>query len=209
MTKTSLPTDSAEAARCLDHLRRLDLAPDQVAERVAALRPAIEAGDGATMLAALDQARAWWDAYGEACRIMGEGKTADHLTDGWCDLMEMVARAPASSLPALRAKAYLSRWKAEEDHGMAVWDGALARTLDDGLAALTQAPTRQGQKEPRDLAALAGEASLIARWLAQWQSAWPRERGGFPEELHMMADGAQSLAEALAGFAVAQGQHHG
>jgi len=36
------------------------------------LRLAVEVGYGAAMLAALDQARAWWDAYDMAQRMMGD-----------------------------------------------------------------------------------------------------------------------------------------
>lgn len=66
----ALATDSAGVARSLDYLGRLGLAPDQVAANVEEMRPAVEAGDGAAMLAALDQARAWWDAYDVAQRII-------------------------------------------------------------------------------------------------------------------------------------------
>jgi hypothetical protein len=143
MTTTSHATDSAEAARRLEHLRRLGLAPEQVAERIAALRPDIEAGDGAAMLFALDQARAWFHAYDKACDILGDGKTADHLTHGWCDLMELIARAPACGLPAILAKAQLHAWTTEEDHGWAEWNADLARTLRDGVAVLIAAEVQR------------------------------------------------------------------
>jgi hypothetical protein len=136
MTTTSLATDSADAARSLDYLGRLGLAPDQVAAKVKEMRPAVEAGDGAAMLAALDQARAWWDAFDVAQRVIGHDATPDHLTHGWADLMELVARAPATSLAGVLAKARLAHWSGSEKHGDAAWDVELLSTLHDGVAAL-------------------------------------------------------------------------
>jgi hypothetical protein len=74
MTTTSLATDSAGAARSLDCLGRLGLAPDQVAAKVEEMRSAREAGDGAAMLATLDQARACWDV--ELLRTLHDGVAA-------------------------------------------------------------------------------------------------------------------------------------
>jgi hypothetical protein len=58
MTTTSRASASTEAARILAFLGGQGLAPEQVAASVAELRPAMEAGNGAAMLAALDRARA-------------------------------------------------------------------------------------------------------------------------------------------------------
>lgn len=145
MTTTSIATNSADLARSLDHLGRLGLAPDQVAAKVQALRPAVAAGDGGAMLAALDQARAWWDAYDLAQRIMGDDdrQQPDHLTHGWADLMELVARAPATCLRGVLAKARLADWTKGERHGDAPWDAELLRTLHDGVAALAAAEAAQ------------------------------------------------------------------
>jgi hypothetical protein len=149
MTTTSLATDSADAARSLAYLGRLGLAPDQVAEKVAELRPAVEAGDGAAMLAALDQARAWWDGYDVAWRFMGDDelKQPFHLTHGWADLMELVARAPAPSLAAVLAKARLADWTKGDGHGDAPWDAELLRTLHEGVAALAAAEATGGARD--------------------------------------------------------------
>ncbi|WP_439596704.1 hypothetical protein [Falsiroseomonas sp.] len=136
MTTTSDVRDSAEWARSLGYLACLGLAPGQVTAKVDELRPAAASGNAAAMLAALDQARAWWDAYDVAQRIIGEDNNPTHLTDGWSDLMELVARAPATSLSGILAKARLAAWTKGEQHGDADWDVVLLRTLRDGVAAL-------------------------------------------------------------------------
>lgn len=134
---TSLATDSAGAARSLDCLKRLSLAPDQAAAKVEEMRPAVETGDGAAMLAAFDQARAWWDAFDVAQWIIGDrGRTPDHLTHGWGDLMELVTHAPASSPTGVLAKVRLAAWTKSEQRGDAEWDVVLVRTLNDRVAAL-------------------------------------------------------------------------
>jgi hypothetical protein len=133
---TSNRTDSADTGRSLDRARQASITPAMVAARVAELRPAVEAGDGAAMLAALDQARAWWDAH--PTEQAESGAEAMHLTHGWADLMELVAHAPAASVPALLAKARLADWHWRETGGdRSRWEGELARTLLAGLATLT------------------------------------------------------------------------
>lgn len=132
---TSNTTDSADAGRSLDRPRQSRITPAMVAARVAELRPAVEAGDGAAMLVALDQARAWWDAY--PTEQAEAGAEPAHLTHGWADLTELVARAPAPSVPALLAKARLADWHWRETGGdYSGWEGELARTLLAGLATL-------------------------------------------------------------------------
>lgn len=134
---TSNTTNSADAGRSLDRPRQSRITPAMVAARVAELRPAVEAGDGAAMVAALDQARAWWDAYPEAQTEGGADPV--HLTHGWNDLMGMVAHAPATSLAGVLAKARLAAWTKGDQHGDAPWDAELLRTLHEGVAELAAA----------------------------------------------------------------------
>lgn len=142
MTTTSAPSDTTKAGRIIPFPSRDPCAPEAVAEALARLLPAVRAGDGAAMLAALRQARAWWDAYPRVDAAMGGDGRAWHLTDGWGSLQEAVALAPASTLPALLAKAELAEWHFGEDHGDADWHADLARTLAAGLAELAATEAR-------------------------------------------------------------------
>lgn len=137
MTTTSRVSDSTEAARVLAFLERLGLAPEQVTVAVAELHPGIGAGDGAAMLAALDRAREWWDAYPLVQRLMGDDDTPDHLMHALSDLQEMVARAPARCLPGMLAKARLAAWHWHECGGdWSTWESELAKTLHEGMAVI-------------------------------------------------------------------------
>ena len=142
MTTTSAPTDTMERGRIIAFPARDDFGPDAVALAVARLRPAVAAGDGPAMLAALRQARAWWDAYPSVDEAMGGHGHARHLTRAWAELTEAVALAPARTLPALLAKAQLAEWHFAGRHGEAGWEADLARSLAAGLAELAASEAR-------------------------------------------------------------------
>lgn len=109
MTTTSGATDSTSPARIVPMPSHIGFLATDVTRAVARLRPAIGAGDGFAMLAALVHARAWWNAYPASDGAMGGNGAAAHLTNGWFDMHQTVAEAPASTLPAPTLKTTLGR----------------------------------------------------------------------------------------------------
>jgi hypothetical protein len=142
MTTTSAASDTTERGRIIPFPARDDFGPDAVARAVARLRQTVAAGDGHAMLAAMRQAREWWDAYSAVDAAMGGDGCAAHLTRGWNELMKAVALAPARTLPGLVAKAQLMEWNLVGRHGDAGWEPELARTLAAGLAELAATEAR-------------------------------------------------------------------
>jgi hypothetical protein len=75
----------------------------------------------------------WWDGYQRTCDALRLDH-CDWLTDGWNDLHEAIAKAPASGPHALLAKARLAHWHMTEsgcDFGS--WGEELFRSILAGV----------------------------------------------------------------------------
>jgi hypothetical protein len=148
MTTTSIDDDTTASApvialatrrRDRELLRRFS--PEAVERRLEELLPRVEAGDGAAMVEAINQAIAWWHASDDYLHAMERRgvhspnfEAAQHIMDATNNVMQAVGTSRVKCLRALAAKAMLlAHFVAYEGSSLSRWSEELSASLLDDL----------------------------------------------------------------------------